>query len=52
MADHLAESRQCHQQMLEVRRWRRRSKEADIAMLIGQIRCTLSLEAVKAQARL
>ena len=31
---------------------RRRSKEADVAMFIGQIRCTLSLEAVKAHARL
>ena len=29
-----------------------RSKEADVAMFIGQIRCTLSLEAVKAHARL
>ena len=52
MADYLAESRQCHQQMLEGRGWRRRSKEADVAMFIGQIRCTLSLEAVKAHARL
>ena len=52
MADYLAESRQCHQQILEGRGWRRRSKEADVAMFIGQIRCTLSLEAVKAHARL
>ena len=52
MADYLAESRQCHQQMLEGRGWRRRRKEAGVAMFIGQIRCTLSLEAVKAHARL
>ena len=51
MADYLAESRQFHQQMLEGRGWRRRSKEANVAMFIGQM-CTLSLEAVKAHARL
>ena len=32
--------------------WRRRSEEAEVAIFKGQIRNTLSLVAVKAQARL
>ena len=52
MVDYLAESRQRHQQLLEGRGWRRRSEEAEVALFKGQIRRTLSLEAVRAQARL
>ena len=48
----LASSRLKHQQVLEGRgRWRRRSDEAELAMLTGQVRRTLSLVAVRSQAR-
>ena len=52
MVDYLAEARQRHQQLLEGRGWRKRSEEAEVAIFKGQIRRTLSLEAVRAQARL
>ena len=52
MVDYLAESRQRHQQLLEGRGWRKRGEEAEVAIFKGQIRRTLSLEAVRAQARL
>ena len=48
----LAMSRAKHQQQLEGRwRWNRRSEEAEIAVLTGQVRRLLSLEAVRSQAR-
>ena len=48
----LAVSRAKHQQQLEGRwRWNRRSEEAEVAMLTGQVRRLLSLEAVRSQAR-
>ena len=41
-----------HQQVLEGRdRGRRRSEEAELAMLVGQVRRGLSVEAVRSQAR-
>ena len=48
----VAVSRAKHQQQLEGR-WRssRRSEEAEIALLTGQVRRLLSLEAVRSQAR-
>ena len=48
----LAVSRAKHQQQLEGR-WRlnKRSEEAEIAMLTGQVRRLLSLEAVRSKAR-
>ena len=54
MVDYLAEARQKHQQLLEGGRWRARrmGEEAELAMLKGQVRRTLSLEAVRSQARL
>ena len=48
----LAVSRAKHQQQLEGRwRWNKRSEEAEVAMLTGQVRRLLSLEAVRSQAR-
>ena len=48
----LASSRAKHQQQLEGRwRWCRRSEEAEIAVLTGQVRRLLSLEGVRSQAR-
>ena len=48
----LAISRAKHQQQLEGRwRWSRRSEEAEVAVLTGQIRRLLSLECVRSQAR-
>ena len=48
----LASSRAKHQQQLEGRwRWCKRSEEAEIAMLTGQVRRLLSLEGVRSQAR-
>ena len=54
MVDYLAEARQKHQQLWEGGRWRARrmGEEAELAMLKGQVRRTLSLEAVRSQARL
>ena len=53
MVDYLAEARLQHQKQLEGR-WKRqrRSEEAELAILKGQVRRTLSLEAVRSQARL
>ena len=48
----MATSRAKHLQQLEGRwRWTKRSEEAEIAVLTGQIRRLLSLEAVRSQAR-
>ena len=48
----LAISRARHQQQLEGRwRWSRRSEEAEVAVLTGQVRRLLSLECVRSQAR-
>ena len=48
----LAISRAKHLQQLEGRwRWSRKSEEAEVAVLTGQIRRLLSLEAVRSQAR-
>ena len=48
----LAKSRAKHLQQLEGRwRWSRRSEEAEVAVLTGQVRRLLSLEAVRSQAR-
>ena len=49
----LATARQKHQHLLDGRRggWSRVSEEAELAMLTGQIRRSLSLEAVRSQAR-
>ena len=54
MVDYLAEARQKHQQLLDGGRWRARrmGEEAELAMLKGQVRRTLSLEAMRSQARL
>ena len=48
----LATSRARHQQQLEGRwRWNRRSQEAEVAILTGQVRRLLSVEGVRSQAR-
>ena len=49
----LASSRQKHQHLLDGRRggWSRISEAAELAMLTGQVRRSLSLEAVRSQAR-
>ena len=49
----LASARQKHQHLLDGRRgaWSRVSEKGELAMLTGQIRRSLSLEAVRSQAR-
>ena len=48
----LATSRAKYQQVLEGRqRWSRRSQEAEVAILTGQVRRVLSTEGVRSQAR-
>ena len=48
----LATTRARHQQQLEGRwRWNRRSEEAEVAVLTGQVRRLLSVEGVRGQAR-
>ena len=48
----LATSRARHQQLLEGRqRWSKRSEEAEVAILTGQVRRMLSIEGVRSQAR-
>ena len=48
----LASSRAKHQQQLEGRwRWSKRTEEAEVAVLTGQVRRLLSLEGVRSQAR-
>ena len=49
----IASSRQKHQHLLDGRRggWSRISEAAELAMLTGQVRRSLSLEAVRSQAR-
>ena len=41
-----------HQQLLEGRqRWSKRSEDAEVAILTGQVRRMLSIEGVRSQAR-
>ena len=48
----VSSARLCHHQVLEGRdRGKRRSEEAELAMLVGQVRRGLSVEAVRSQAR-
>ena len=52
LVEDLATSRAKHQQQLEGRwRWSKRTEEAEVALLTGQVRRLLSLEGVRSQAR-
>ena len=52
LVNDLASSRAKHQQQLEGGwRWSKRSEEAEVALLTGQVRRLLSLEGVRSQAR-
>ena len=52
MVHDLATSWAMHQQLLEGRqRWSKRSEEAEVVILMGQVRGMLSIERVRSQAR-